>query len=106
MPRRSTPKPEIDKRVFKVCMLVRLIPVEGCSPRKPFNKLSRMFPPGEVELRPFRSPSLGECSAAYFRSLDDAARCMATLQGIVEVVDSTTSPVYNSPHVNAGRRIR
>jgi hypothetical protein len=106
MTRRSTSKPEIDKRAFPVCILVRLIPVAGFSPRKPFNKLSRMFPRGDTELRLFRSPSLGECSAAYFRSLDDAARYLAPLQGIVEVVDGTSSPDDASQHVNKGRRIR
>jgi hypothetical protein len=106
MTRRSTHKPEIDKRAFPVCILVRLIPDEGFSPRKPFNKLSRMFPVGHAELRLFRSPSLGECSAVYFRSLDDAARCLAPLQGLVEVIDGTTSPDDASSHVNQGRRIR
>jgi hypothetical protein len=95
-----------DDRSFPVRILVRLIPVEGVSRAAPFTQMSKLFPPGDAEMWPFRSPSVGECSAAYFRSLDDAARWLAALPGIVELVDGTTSPVYTSPHVSQGRRIR
>lgn len=42
--------------------------------------------------------------AVYFRSLEDAARWLAATEGLIELVDGTTSTMYSSPYVSDGVR--